>query len=701
MEKVISHFGLVLGIVILLAFRSFATEYTHTLKTKQATLSINKNGNVQIVQNEGGNLIARSTIDDLWKITLVNRKDNSEYVISSVDDYSVKKEGNKICFAINSLSSGNQKFEVSAMFYISIKDDAFCFNGWLKNYNEDYLLKEIDYPRLSAIMPNIKKDRSVYWPAGLGEHFDNLEKLRTKSHWYPSVQGICMPWFSVNSENTGLYIGSHDSLQATKRFNLSYNKTDKALQASITIPLCINEFNIPDAKLWVYEGQWYSAAKYYRAWYDRHFHLYSAPGWVINNSGWLLAILKQQNGEVIWNYKDIDKLCEIATDFNLGTIGLFGWAAGGHDHLYPNFPPDNLMGGKEELKRAIKRAQEKGVKIVLYANAKILDTSTDFYKFHGIETILLKNNMKPDVQFYVKQKNATPVIFAQACCGSKLWRKTMIDLGIQAVELGADGILYDQLGVLKPDLCFSNHHDHRPGESDAAYRQLLLTEVNKKVKAINPEFIVMTESSTDVNIQSVDYFHGCGIGTAEYRKEFPELFRYTFPELVTTQRNANPMLTRTEANFAAIYGMRHEIEIRYPGDKNYILNNRVTKEDYANVVDPPNLDMVSLYNVEESAAYVNLLIEFMNEHADFFRRGRFIDQEGIDVSGQDIEAKGFLSDERMGVIVWNKNVLEKSAFQISVKNYHLLNISEPEVDNVEISSMLAPNSIRLLVFQRD
>ena len=546
----------------------------------------------------------------------------------------------------------------------------------------------------------LKKNRSIYWPAGLGEHFDNLEMLGTKNHWYPSVQGTCMPWFSANYKNTGLYIGSHDSLQATKRFNLSYEKTDKALQASITIPLYINEFNIPDAMLWVYEGQWYSAAKYYRAWYDRHFQPYTSPEWVINDSGWLLAILKQQNGEVIWNYKDIDRLCEIAIKFNLGTIGLFGWAVGGHDHFYPNFPPDNLMGGREELKRAIKRAQDKGLKIVLYANAKILDTSTDFYKFHGIETILLKNNMKPDVQFYVKQKNATPVIFAQACNGSKLWRKTMIDLGMQAVELGADGILYDQLGVLKPDLCFSNYHDHRPGESDSNYRQLLLTEINKKVKEINPEFIVMTESSTDANIQCVDYFHGCGIGTAEWRNEFPELFRYTFPELITTQRNPNPMLTKTEANFAAVFGMRHEIEIRYPGDKKYILNNKVTNEDYTNVVDPPNLNMVNLYAADESAAYLHALIDFENEHAEFFRQGRFIDQEGITITGQDVIAKGFLNGESLGVLVWNKSLDEKRSFILNINGYRFLNASEPGNKNVENTSFLEPNTIRLIIFQK-
>ncbi len=680
-------------------FNSFVFGETYELKTSHETLSINKKGILNIVKNKGSVSIIRCSLDDLWKITLKNSVDTKEYVFSP-DNYTINKEGNTIQFILNNFFIKDESIPVKAQFTISVKNEVFCFSGWLKSNSEEWLFKELDYPRLSEIMPDIKTSKSIYWPAGLGEYISNSEKFGSKNLWYPSVQGVCMPWFSVNSENTGLYIGSHDSLQATKKLNLSYEKQDKVLSTSFTIPLYKAEYQIPEVVVKPYEGQWYDAAKLYRKWYDMHFKPFSALGWVTNNSGWLLAILKQQNGEVIWNYRDIDQLCGIAQQFNLGTIGLFGWAAGGHDHLYPNFPPDNLMGGREDLKRAIERAQEKGLKIILYANAKIMDTSTDFYKLNGIETILLNNDMRPDVQFYVKQKNATPVIFAQACNGSKLWRKTMVDLGIQAVELGADGILYDQLGVLKPDLCFSNNHDHHPGESDANFRQLLLTEVNEKVKEINPEFIVMTESSTDVIIQSVDYFHGCGIGTAEWRKDFPEMFLYTFPELVTTQRNPNPMLTKTEANFAAIYGMRHEIEIRYPGDKKYVLNGKVTKEDYANVVDPPNLSMLNLYSADESAAYLHALIDFEDEHAEFLRQGRFIDQEGIAITGKDVIAKGFLNGDKLGVLVWNKSLDEEKHFKLNVSGFCFQSACEPGSGVVEETLSLKPNAIRLVIFQK-
>ena len=56
-----------------------------------------------------------------------------------------------------------------------------------------------------------------------------------------------------------------------------------------------------------------------------------------NASGWLLCILKQQNGEVMWDYRSLNALCDVADKRGLDMLGLFGWAHGGHDHLYPDY----------------------------------------------------------------------------------------------------------------------------------------------------------------------------------------------------------------------------------------------------------------------------------------------------------------------------------------------------------------------------
>ena len=243
----------------------------------------------------------------------------------------------------------------------------------------------------------------------------------------------------------------------------------------------------------------------------------------------------------------------------------------------------------------------------------------------------------------------------------------MYNLELQAATLGADGILYDMMGISGTRFCFSSNHDHRPGMTDAPYRLKMIKEAIKITREINPEFIVMTEGTNDEIIRGIEYHHGCGVGTAISQNAFPSLFRYTFPELIETQRNPNPMITRADANFAAVHGLRHEIESRYPGDVEYLLNGTLpTAESYANQANPPDVTKMNLLPAKQATDYVFKLIEFEKTNHEFFRFGRFIDSEGIEVSGKDIYATGFLNGKRLGVVVWNKNETEKREYSISV-----------------------------------
>ena len=669
-----------------------------SLKTQNSILTINSKNEFKITQAKGQGFLLEGTVNELFKISVQNKSTGKKYNLEQCKKYKITNDGNKIHIIYDELNSLNEKIPVKADLIISVKNDAFCFSGSVKSTSAQWILRELEYPCISQIVSKAI-NINVYWPEGLGKLYNDLGAFGNKSFYYPSVSGS-MPWLSVNSPDAGLYIGCHDSLQNVRMFELSYDKSENTFSTSISTPVFNTEYEIPEMVVKPYIGKWYNASKFYRNWYDKHFSVASPCDWVINDSGWLLAILKQQNCEVMWPYKDIDKLCDIAERYNLSTIGLFGWAVGGHDHLYPNFPPDNLMGGKGALEKAIERAHKRGIKIILYANGKIMDTATDYYKYNGIQTIIVKENRQPDVQFYVKQKNTTPVIFAQACTGSELWRKTMFDLGIQAVSLGADGILYDQLGVLHPILCFSENHNHLPGQADSKYRLQMINEIRQKVKVLNPDFIVMTEATNDMVLRGIEYTHGLGMGAAPSTNAFPELYRFTFPELIATQRNPNPMITRTDANFAAVYGLRHEVESRYPGDVKYLLNGSFIPDDYSNVVDPPDLVKMNLSPADEAAKYIHDLIGFEKQNPEFFRKGKFIDQERFEFTGEDILAKGFLNGNKLGIIVWNENLTEKRDFSVSVDGYRFVRALEPGGNKVEAFSSLNVNSIRLLVYQK-
>jgi len=473
-------------------------------------------------------------------------------------------------------------------------------------------------------------------------------------------------------------------------------------KTNVSFPVYQNEYNIPDVLIKPYEGSWHVASRIYRGWYDTNFKLATSPQWIKENAGLMLVIFKQQNGNVMWDYSDIDRLCDIGEKLNISLIGLWGWAVGGHDRLYPNYAPDNLMGGRLVLEKAIKRAQKRGFKVIVYSNGTIMDAATDFYRYNGLETAYLMENMRPDIDFYVKHNNATPVVFAKSCPGSKVWRKTMMNVALNSQSLGIDAFYIDQVGVRTPLLCFSKYHDHQyPQEAYTTYRVQMLHKIRNKLRETDPDFALITEGTIDALLTDIDVFHGLGPGSIITEHAFPSMFRYTFPESIIIQLNDNPIVPRFDANYATVYGLRHEIMSRYQADSEYLAKGVMPeKKDYNTVNYPPDVNKILAVQQEEAMDYSYDLIQFENENMGFFRTGKFIDEEGIIADGKDILAKGFKNGNRIGVVVWNMNLTQKRDYSVSLPGYKFIKASEPGNLMAGSSSPLDANSLRLLIYEK-
>jgi hypothetical protein len=666
------------------------------LTTSEALLTVSPSGEMRIILYKSKHVQVNSSLDNILKLIIKNTIDKRELELSPVKTSSIRKEGNTIQL---SADFGGLPFE--ADFTISVKDDAFCFSGILKSSSDEWMVKEAVFPVLSAIMT--KEDNiKIYWPFELGQCFDDPSNFGDRSFDYPSVGGT-MPWFSVNSPQSGLYIGSHDPFQGGKRFHFVYDEKTHAFSADIMFPVNSEEFIIPDIILKPYIGSWYNASAFYRAWYDRNFKLAAVSDWARRSEGYMLTILKQQNGEVMYAYRDIDKLGDIAGKLNFSLVGLWGRGVGGHDRYYPNYMPDDLLGGRSDMKNAIERIHNRGFRVIVYTNGKIIDTSTDYYLFNGIETIILNQKKQPLLEFWKKHENSAPVIFATACPGSSLWRKTILDLAIDAVSLGADAFYIDQMGQGSPVnlMCYSEFHDHDiPQQAYSKYRIRLFHEIRTMGKKINPEFSIMTEGINDALLCDVDFFQGIPHLSTPFL--FPEMFRYTFPEVIAVTLNADPGLHRYDANFSTVYGLRHEIMSRYPADAEYLQTGKLPdRNSYSNITGPPDIKRFTETSAEETSRYTHDLFKFENDNAEFLRSGRFIDEAGLQISGNSIMAKGFVNGNKIGVVVWNKHLSLKNDFSVTIPGYIQVKASEPGNDYVKGSSPLDPNTIRLIVFEKN
>jgi hypothetical protein len=262
--------------------------------------------------------------------------------------------------------------------------------------------------------------------------------------------------------------------------------------------------------------------------------------------------------------------------------------------------------------------------------------------------------------------------------------------------------------------CHAPGHGHAvPAVVYTADRVRLLRRIADHMKGIQPDFIVMTEGLHDSVLDSVALFHGCVSGVfsptpAEIHAMqtrsatfslLPDLFRVTFPEVLTTIRNPRPMEDRLAANFACLFGFRHEIETRYAQDKAYLLDGVIpARNAYDNIAGSrPNVDVMQATPPAEATRYLRTMIDFQRAHADLLWSGRFVGDAGFSLVGPTtLMAKGFVAGERLGVVVWN-TAQAPAAITLTAPGYRFAAAWEPEKGSVKPEADLAPGCIRLIV----
>lgn len=641
----------------------------------------------------------------------------------------VKATRDGVRLTYGALSSGKKVYDISLTLTVQAKGNAFELGGEIRNKTKEWVVKGFAGPVFNGIRTELSKT-PILLPSGFGWRISGVpQDEKNLKPWskagvglslaaaYPSAHGT-MQWFAFAGQEAGLYFGCHDSRYGAKILSARYDPVRKTFGAAFQHQVFVRageRFRLPPMTVLPYAGDWHVGARFYRTWADSARKQIEKPAWAQTASGWLLTILKQQNGDIMWPYESLGKLADVADERGLDILGLFGWAYGGHDHLYPDYNPCPLMGGEQALRDGIRQAHARGKRVVLYANGQLEERGTAYWTTTGQYLAVTRKDGGTVQEFWHKYGNTPGYHFDIGCHATEGWRERMLDLAIQASDFGADGILYDQLGMRGPTACYAANHGHPvPFMSYEADRKEMLRHIADKMKRINPEFVVMTEGFHDAILDSVAYFHGCVRGTfqesagliakrlAGGRSDdlFPEMVRYTYPEVASTIRFPSPLVDRPMANYTVAYGLRYEIESRYIPDRDYLLDGRIPEvEDYGVVLSKPDIGLVRTLPREETARYMKAVAAFQKRHAELLMTGRFTDTEGFVFEGKGIVAKGYSSAKTFGVILWNATE-RTAAFTLSVPGGVLVGAEEPESGKVDAFAPLAPQTLRLVAWKR-
>lgn len=630
----------------------------YTLRNGYISYSLDENGMVCSIRNEQnqheyckapGELFRMIyTVEDFYERS-IDAKNQDAPEITVAD--------NVMTVYYPRLRSDDRVVEVELKFTMTLEGNRLSVAADIRN-NDDIMVAELQttaFAGIQALDGDSKKD-SLMVPQRLGRkipdpaHADFFKySLLIKRKYdrpdaihsdldipYPGHSG--MQWFSLYNSQESIYVGNHDAAHRILCQHTERRKADNTLRLGMCQYPFLEKgesYRTPPVVYAVLEGDWHSGAKLYRKWMTEEcgWKAPERPDWVKEFQGWLRVIFRTQSGEYNFRFTDIPRLFDQVQEAGLNTLFVLGWPRGGFGKLRPDYYADDRY--LDDLKKGIDYVHAKGGKLFMFVNYHAVDKESEFFQKEGGEATLVKDLWGNYVRFsetyaadgtYRKLMNMPRDQFC-TCSGSDLWHEKMKKSAAYCLELGADGVLYD-LGGTRPLFCFAEGHDHsKPNESRAS-KAARYKGLRANIKTFGEERIMMEEHCIDIYAQHMDIVQPPAFSA---RGDFAaEMFRYTFPEVVMTNRN---MALDEEGyldncNYSFIYGLAFDLSIfRCAG----------TPQDIPNYT-----------------AYMKKLVALRKQYAGYFAHGTFVDEDGFSTAGAAFRQKAYLSEEgKLGVAVWN------------------------------------------------
>ncbi len=452
--------------------------------------------------------------------------------------------------------------------------------------NSSARVNEVQYPLLdfSKLGADFQND-ILYLPDGLGRKIVNPHldtqlshteymaadyKNIVKMYKYPGQ--LSMPWAALQSGAHTLYLASHSKIwrqisiiteteprqEEENRFMLGIASYPAVIPGET---LAYDGFTLA-----LFEGDWREGADLYRKWAESTWltpirHKKS----IENLNGWQRIIMKHQFGEIYLKYEDLPRVFRAGKKFGINMILLFAWWEEGMDNGYPNYQPSEDLGGAEALRRAIKTINDEGGQVILYANGHIIDISTEYYKTEGYK-YTTKDIDGNDYREHYMFSNSGTILkmgnksFAAGCYGTKEWPEKIMEIEKRHLALGSNGTFFDQLGC-GFYLCFDKNHSH--GNRIDIDPELRLPTAKKIQESLNGDQWFGTEWVIDRMSPHVDFTHGCGCGMTYTPDAYPYLFRYAFPEIITSNRFLHDEKKgwKKHLNYAFVFGLIYDVSI--------------------------------------------------------------------------------------------------------------------------------------------
>ena len=676
----------------------------YILSDGMVEVKVGEDGSLLVLRNaETGHNYA--TGKGLWRMFYNTHEEKEMQIDGSENTPTISQEGNVITIAYTDLVHRGNALDMDLTLTVALEDGGVRFGSTVTNNEKGTIIRELQYP-LVGNMSLPKGHKLLTTHTGGQVHDDALDlivnvnpkTLYMKPDQYFRQYDLQYPRHAASNcyaffgEEDGLYFGSHDeSLQQTwhglRAYPSAPNQFDQLEAGFYRYPnaMCGDTWSNNTSIVKPYMGSWTETSRIYREWINTWWDKKDVPQWVKEMTGWQRIIFKHQYGEYLRKYTDLPgRINDCGESVGCNTVLAFGWWSDGMDNGYPNYYIDETQGGEAAWKQAIADYREKGNRLVLYYNGRLVDRESDWYLHGNGKKATNKDNTGAEFAEHYKFTGEGTTLgyydtrtFSIANMANREWRDMLVKWADRAMAYGADAVFYDQLGVAEEFPNWDNTGEFPVQDIyTGRYKADALKEIRDHIKAINPEFCLGTEWLSDCTSQFCDFVHIVEFTAEPY--SFPEWFKYTFPEVIWSDRCVrDDMDIERRVNNTLLKGLVNDIEIfRCRG----LIDETPHYQQY----------LAQINAIRHK--YPELLLG----------AGRFVHMDGFSVSSDEIIARGYAGGDRLAIVVTTLNA-EGAKGKLSVPGYKFVeyeSIGSPNVSGNGSKLALNQNDIAVLIFER-
>ena len=393
----------------------------------------------------------------------------------------------------------------------TVKDGGAGQTEWLlKVANRDarWALRTTHYPYFRNVARHRRCDLlypGIHLGAKLMRNYKRAARHRTSEGGYTMVTAFM-------ADGEGLYFAAHDGEGRTKilRWSAHGDAWFETLVENAGVPGRAADgpgYPVVSAP---FRGDWWQAAKIYRAWALRQ--RWAAKGPIVYRRDHPRALSEVDTWFRLSSSMRPDTAAALVSrtrpDLKTG-FRYYSWnvEVSGQDNGYPNFTP------RPNTKDVVADAKARGIVVMPYVNGKIWDSALPSYR--DVVPWMITDEKGGIVAVTYSGRP-----FGVVCPSVPGWREKLLEMEHVVVDtVGANGIYYDQIGIAPGKPCWNPAHGHPLGGGrwwTAGYHDALAAvRARTEPKGVS----ISTEGIDEVYMDVVDAF--LVVGRQAHQEDIP------------------------------------------------------------------------------------------------------------------------------------------------------------------------------------